>query len=57
MPLARPTIGDRLTAVIAAGGLAALIQFGIGNAVLVGIAAAIGLAAFPLLHPAWMLAR
>ncbi len=50
-------IGDRLTALIAAGGLAALIGFGIGNAMLVGIAATFGLAAFPLLYPEWMLAR
>lgn len=49
--LGRPAIGDRLAAVIAAGGLAALIRFGIGNAVLVGIAG------FPLLYPAWTLAR
>lgn len=57
MLLGRPAIGDRLAAVIAAGGLAALIRFEIGNAVLVGIAAAIGLAGFPLLYPAWTLAR
>ncbi|MDE2580996.1 MAG: chromate transporter [Rhodospirillales bacterium] len=55
--LGRAAIGDRLTALIAAGDLGALIGFGIGNAVLVGIAATFGLAAFPLLYPGWMLAR
>ncbi|MDE2005459.1 MAG: chromate transporter [Rhodospirillales bacterium] len=55
--LGRGAIGDWLTALIAAGGLAALVRFRIGNPLLVGIAAAIGLAAFPLLHPAWVLAR
>ena len=55
--LGRRAIGDWLTALIAAGGLAALLRFRIGNPLLVGIAAAIGLIAFPLLHPAWVLAR
>ena len=55
--LGRRAIGDWLTALIAAGGLAALLRFRIGNPLLVGIAAAIGLVAFPLLHPAWVLAR
>lgn len=55
--LGRGAIGDWLTALIATGGLAALARFRIGNPLLVGIAAAIGLAAFPLLHPAWVLAR
>ena len=55
--LGRGAIGDWLTALIAAGGLAALLRFRIGNPLLVGIAAAIGLIAFPLLHPAWVLAR
>ena len=55
--LARGAIGDWLTALIAAAGLAALIRLRIPNPLLVGIAAAIGLVAFPLLHPAWVLAR
>ena len=55
--LGRGAIGDWLTALIAVLGLLALVRFGIGNPLLVGIAACIEPAAFPLRHPAWVLAR
>jgi chromate transporter len=50
--LGRIAIGDWLTALIAAAALAALFLWKFHNAWLVGVTAAIGLIAYPLLQPA-----
>jgi chromate transporter len=55
--LGRIAIGDWLTALIALGSLFALFRWKIGNAALMGIAALIGLLAFPLLRPEWVFVK
>ena len=52
--LGKIAIGDWLTVLIAAGSLAVLFRFKVSNPLLVGVTAAIGLIAFPLLQPAWV---
>jgi chromate transporter len=53
--LGRIAIGDWLTALIAAAALAALFLWKFHNAWLVGATAVIGLTAYPLLQPAWVM--
>jgi chromate transporter len=55
--LGRIAIGDWLTALIAAASLAALFLWKFHNAWLVGATAALGLVAYPLLQPAWVMIR
>jgi chromate transporter len=55
--LGKIAIGDWLTALIAAGSLAVLFRWKVSNPLLVGITAAIGLVAFPLLQPAWVMVK
>jgi len=55
--LGKIAIGDWLTALIAAGSLAGLFRWKVSNPLLVGITAAIGLIAFPLLQPAWVMVK
>jgi chromate transporter len=55
--LGRIAIGDWLTVLIAAGSLAVLFKFKVSNPLLVGVTAAIGLIAFPILQPAWVFVR
>jgi chromate transporter len=50
-------IGDWLTILIAVVSLAVLFRWKISNPLLMGAAALIGLIAFPLLHPAWVMVR
>jgi chromate transporter len=50
-------IGDWLTVLIAAASLAVLFAFKVSNPLLVGVTAAIGLIAFPILQPAWVFVR
>jgi chromate transporter len=52
--LGKIAIGDWLTAVIGIGSLALLFRFKINNPALIGATALIGLAAFPILQPAWV---
>ncbi|HEY6431259.1 MAG TPA: chromate efflux transporter [Acetobacteraceae bacterium] len=52
--LARIAIGDWLTAAISAASLGLLFRFKLSNPVLIGISAAIGLVAYPLLRPTWV---
>ena len=52
--LGKVAIGDWLTAAIGVASLAVLFRFKISNPLLIGICAAIGLIAFPLLRPAWV---
>jgi chromate transporter len=53
--LGRIAIGDRLTILIGVASLAVLIRWKVSNPLLMAIAAAVGLIAFPLLHPAWVM--
>ena len=55
--LGRIAIGDWMTALIAAGSLAMLFGWKVSNPLLVGITAAIGLVAFPLLQPVWVMVK
>jgi chromate transporter len=55
--LGRIAIGDWLTVLIALGSLAVLFRFKVSNPLLVGVTAVIGLIAFPLLQPAWVMVK
>jgi chromate transporter len=55
--LAKIAIGDWLTVLIAAGSLIVLFRWKVSNPLLVGATAAIGLIAFPLLQPHWVLVK
>ena len=55
--LGKIAIGDWFTALIAAASLGALFRWKVSNPLLVGATAAIGLLAFPLLQPAWVMVR
>jgi chromate transporter len=53
--LGKIAIGDWLTALIAIGSLFVLFKWKVSNPLLVGVTAVIGLIAFPLLQPHWVL--
>jgi len=55
--LGKIAIGDVLTALIAIGALGLLFRFKISNPVLIAAAAVIGLVAYPLLQPQWVMVR
>ncbi|MFL6724995.1 MAG: chromate efflux transporter [Sphingomicrobium sp.] len=55
--LGKIAIGDVLTALIALGALGLLFRFKISNPVLIASAAAIGLVAYPLVQPQWVMVR
>jgi chromate transporter len=55
--LGKIAIGDWLTALIGLGSLAVLFRWKVSNPLLVGATAAIGLVAFPLLQPAWVMVK
>jgi chromate transporter len=55
--LGRIAIGDWLTALIAIGSLIVLFRWKDSNPLLVGVTALIGLIAFPLLQPHWVLLK
>jgi len=55
--LGKIAIGDWLTALIAAGSLAVLFRFKVSNPLLIGVTAVIGLIAFPLLQPDWVMVK
>lgn len=55
--LGRIAIGDWLTILIGIVALASLFRFRVNSALLMAAAAAIGLIAFPLLHPAWIMVQ
>jgi chromate transporter len=55
--LGKIAIGDWLTALIALGSLAVLFRFKVSNPLLIGATAVIGLIAFPLLQPDWVLVK
>jgi len=55
--LGRIAIGDWLTIVIAVASLGALFLWKVNNPLLIAATAVVGLVAFPLLHPAWVMVR
>ena len=55
--LARIAIGDWLTALVALGSLGVLFRWKMSNPLLVLATAIIGLIAFPLLHPTWVMVK
>jgi len=55
--LGRIAIGDWLTALIGVASLAVLFRFKVHNAVLIAATAAIGLVAYPLLEPGWVMLK
>lgn len=55
--LGKIAIGDWLTALIAVGSLAVLFRWKVSNPLLVGTTAVIGLIAFPLLQPVWVMVK
>ena len=55
--LGKIAIGDWLTALIGILSLAALFRWKISNPLLIAVTAVIGLIAFPLLQPAWVMVR
>ena len=57
MLLSKIAIGDWLTALIAIGSLVVLFRWKVSNPLLVGVTAVIGLVAFPLLQPHWVLVK
>ena len=54
--LGKVAIGDWITASIGIGSLLALMRWKVANPTLVAVSAVLGLIAFPLVHPAWVLA-
>lgn len=52
--LGKIAIGDWLTVLIALGCLIVLFRFKVSNPALIGVAAVIGLIAFPILRPTWV---
>jgi chromate transporter len=55
--LSKIAIGDWLTALIALGSVIVLFRWKVSNPLLVGVTAVIGLVAFPLLQPHWVLVK
>ena len=55
--LGRIAIGDWLTILIAVAVLVALFRWKVSNPLLMAVTAAVGLIAFPLLQPAWVMVR
>jgi len=55
--LGRIAIGDWLTVLIGAAALVALFRWRTSNALLIAVTGAIGLIAYPLLRPMWVLVR
>jgi chromate transporter len=55
--LGRIAIGDWLTALIGVASLAALFRWKINNPLLIAVTAVVGLIAFPLLQPGWVMVK
>ncbi|HEX5207792.1 MAG TPA: chromate efflux transporter [Steroidobacteraceae bacterium] len=55
--LGRIAIGDWLTILIGLTALAALFRWKVSNPLLIAVTAAVGLIAFPLMHPAWVMVK
>jgi chromate transporter len=57
IPLGRIAIGDWLTALIGVLSLAVLFRWKVSNPLLIAATAAVGLIAFPLLQPQWVMLK
>jgi len=57
MLLGRIAIGDWLTALVALASLVVLFRWKVSNPLLIAVAAAVGLVAYPLLRPEWLFVR
>jgi chromate transporter len=55
--LGRIAIGDVLTALIGLASLAVLFRWKVNNPLLIAVTAVIGLIAFPLIQPAWVMVK
>jgi chromate transporter len=55
--LGKIAIGDWLTALIGLGSLAVLFRWKVSNPLLIAVTAVIGLIAYPILQPAWVMVR
>jgi len=55
--LGRIAIGDWLTAFIGLASLAVLFRWKVSNPLLIAVTAVIGLTAFPLIQPAWVMVK
>jgi chromate transporter len=55
--LGRIAIGDWLTVLIGIGSLAVLFRWKVNNPLLIAVTAAIGLVAYPLLQPTWVMVK
>ena len=55
--LGRIAIGDWLTALVGLGSLAVLFRWKVSNPLLIAVTAVIGLIAYPLLQPTWVMVR
>jgi chromate transporter len=55
--LGKIAIGDWFTVLIAIGSVVVLFRWRVSNPLLVGVTAVIGLVAFPLLQPHWVLVK
>jgi chromate transporter len=55
--LGRIAIGDWLTALIGLASLGVLFRWKVGNPILIAAAAAVGLIAFPVLQPSWVMVK
>jgi chromate transporter len=55
--LGRIAIGDWLTAIIGVASLAVLFRWKVSNPLLIAVTAVIGLVAYPLLQPAWVMVK
>jgi chromate transporter len=55
--LGKIAIGDWLTAVIGAASLAVLFRWKVNNALVIAVTAVIGLIAYPILQPAWVMVK
>jgi chromate transporter len=55
--LGQIAIGDWLTALIAVASLAVLFRWKVNNPLLIAVTAVVGLIAFPLLQPTWVMVK
>jgi chromate transporter len=55
--LGRIAIGDWLTILVGLASLAALFRWKVSNPLLIAVTAVVGLIAFPLLHPTWVMVK
>jgi chromate transporter len=55
--LGRIAIGDWLTALIGLASLAVLFRWKVSNPLLIAVTAVVGLTAFPLIQPAWVMVK